>query len=346
MKRLLGLILIALMMFNVCTALAEELPAWVREDPSSIGDRIVVYTALDASERQTVEELWHTYYPDCTIEWVSDSMGRLVDRVREAADATEADVIMGGLSEVDGTAYHDILQQYTPAVAGELSSIDPYGFYSFFDVQCMALVVNETLASEIGVEINGYADLLNPLLKGKIIQADPASSDSGYLQLQTMLALMGEDFADDQAWEYVDQLIANCDGALTMAPANVVKGVLDGEYVVGLTYESLAASMIAEAGAEDIRLVYPSEGNTACASGAGMVKNCPHYEAAAAFLDFCASAEYQQARYDAHFARGANTAVLCGDYPSMDDLGLISVDWEAVANQKAALIEGWTERWQ
>ena len=136
-------------------------------------------------------------------------------------------------------------------------------------------MVNNDLVDELGIEINGYADLLQPELKGKIIMADPSASSSAYRQFHTILALMGDEFGDDKSWEYLDQLIANTDGVITTSSSTVFKSVISGEYVVGLTYENIVQMQIEQNGADNITLVYPVEGNTACASGAGMIKDCP-----------------------------------------------------------------------
>ena len=345
MKKLLSLVLIALLVLSCCSAFAEEKPSWVRDDPSSIGDRVVVYSTLDDAQQQTVEAIWYQYYPDCTIEWISDSVGKLIARARGEVNNPQADVIMGGLFESDGTVYHDVLQPYTPTIAGELSKIDPYGYYTLFDIQYMALVVNEELEAELGLHIDGYESLLDPALKGRIIQADPAASSSAYRQFHTILAVMGDEFGDEKAWDYIDALIQNCDGVITTSSSTVFKSVISGEYVVGLTYENIVEMQITKNGADNIRLVYPKEGNTACASGAGMVKDCPHYEAAAAFMDFCGSADYQLARSEENCARGTNTTIKYGNYPDDSELGLVEIDWEWLGSQKEALLEKWTEHW-
>lgn len=347
MKKTLSLFLCLLFLLSACAvgAMAEEKPSWVREDPASIGNTIVVYSTLDDPQQATVENIWYQYYPDCTIEWINDSVGKLIARARGEVNNPQADVIMGGLFESDGTTYHDVLQPYTPTIADELNKLDPYGYYSFFDVQYMALVVNNDLVDELGIEINGYADLLQPELKGKIIMADPSASSSAYRQFHTILALMGDEFGDDKSWEYLDQLIANTDGVITTSSSTVFKSVINGEYVVGLTYENIVQMQIEQNGADNITLVYPVEGNTACASGAGMIKDCPHYEAAAAFLDFCSSAEYQQARAVENCARGVNVGISYGNYPADEELGVVTIDWEWLGTQKDALLEKWAEHW-
>ncbi len=346
MKRFLSMLLCTLLVLSLCAvATAEEKPSWVIDDPASIGKTVVVYSTLDDPQQATVENIWYTYYPDCTIEWISDSVGKLIARARGEINNPQADVIMGGLFESDGTTYHDVLEPYTPSIAAELSKLDPYGYYSFFDVQYMALVVNKDLEAELGLNITGYKDLLDPALKGKIIQADPAASSSAYRQFHTMLALMGDEIADDKSWEYIDALIANCDGVITTSSSQVFKSVIAGEYVVGLTYENIVEMQITKNGADNIRLVYPVEGNTACASGAGMVKGCPHPEAAAAFLDFCASEEYQLSRKDENCARGTNTNIRYENYPADEELGVVVIDWEWLGTQKTALLEKWAEHW-
>lgn len=64
----------------------------------------------------------------------------------------------------DGDSYHDILQPYTAACYEEQGCHDESGYYTFYDVQLMCLVVNPELRDELGIEIKGYEDLLQPEL--------------------------------------------------------------------------------------------------------------------------------------------------------------------------------------
>jgi iron(III) transport system substrate-binding protein len=306
---------------------------------------VVVYATLDDPQQKTVEKIWYKYYPDCRIEWITDSVGKLIARARGEMNNPQADVIMGGLFESDGTTFHDVLQPYTPTNSAELTKLDPFGYYSFFDEQYMAFVVNKDLSKKMGIEIKSYKDLLQPALKGKIILADPNASSSAYRQFHTMLALMGDSFGDEKAWQYIDKLIANCNGVITTSSSTVFKSVISGEYVVGLSYENIIQMQIEKNNATNIALVYPAEGNTACASGAGMIKGAKHKEAAAAFLDFCSSAEYQTARSVENCARGVNKGISYANYPADEALGLVKIDWEWLGTQKNSLLEKWKEHW-
>ena len=347
MKKFLSIILCLAMVLSIAVVsfADEEKPSWVRDDPDSIGDTIVAYSTLDDPQQATVEAIWYKYYPNCTIEWVSDSVGKLIARARGEVNNPYADVIFGGLFESDGSVYYDVLEKYTPTIADELNRLDPNGYYNYFDIQYMALVGNNELLDELGVEVKGYQDLLQPELKGKIILADPSATSSGYREFHTMLALMGDEIADDKSWDFIDQLIQNCDGVITTSSSQVFKSVINGEYAVGLSYENIIQMQIELNGADNISLIYPEEGNTACASAAAMVKGCPHPEAAAAFLDFCASADYQLARSVDNCARGVNTGIKYGNYPSDEEIGVVPIDWEWLGTQKEALLEKWAEHW-
>lgn len=82
--------------------------------------------------------------------------------------------------------------------------------------------------------------LCNPAeLKGKIAFGDPVNSSSAFQSLLAMLYGMGKDGdpLSDEAWAYVDQFIANLDGKMANSSSQVYKGVAEGEYVVGLTWE-------------------------------------------------------------------------------------------------------------
>ena len=162
-----------------------ERPYYVRP-ASEVTGKITVYTTMEETQQQVLNDIWKKYYPDCELEIQADSVGTLATRIR-SDESCDADVVIGGMFAADGDTYHDILQPYTGACDKEQLYHDDAGYYNFYDVQVMCLVVNPALRDELGIEINGYEDLLNPALKGKIILAAPDSTSSGWRQLQTIL---------------------------------------------------------------------------------------------------------------------------------------------------------------
>lgn len=316
---------------------------WLK-DPSEVTGTIVVYTTMDDGQQQVVEDVWYNHYPDCTIEWLSDSLGTLMTKVQTEASNPYADVILGGLFQSDDDSYYENLEPYTAVNANEQTVIDPNGYYTYLDMQYMCLVVNTDLEEELGVEINSYADLLDPKLKGYVILADPASTSSGFRQFTTILQLCsGGTYADDTAWDYIKQLMGN--SVSTTSSSTVYKSVMEGEYAVGLSYESIVQYQI-ESGADNIRLVYPEEGNTACASGGAMVKNCPNRTAAEAMLDLLGCEEMQEARAQSNCARGTNVNFTYEGYPSDSEIGVQDLDFTYISEHKEELLDKWATLWE
>lgn len=317
----------------------EERPAYVH-DESEVTGTITVYTTMEETQQQVLEELWTKYYPDCKMEIQADSVGTIATRIR-GDESCDADVVIGGLFEADGDTYHDILQPYTSVIDDEQAYHDESGYYTYYDVQVMCLVVNTQLKDELGIEINGYEDLLQPELEGKIILAAPDASSSGYRQLQTILATMGDSFDDDKGWEYIENLMPSCFS--TTSSSDVYNLVINGEYVVGLSYESTVDALIKDGA--PVECVYMEEGNTAMAGGAAIVKDAPNQEAAEAMMDLLASKEFQDARAKESSGRGSNASVDLNGLPEEDTLGLVPLDYDYLIENKDALCTKWNDLW-
>lgn len=345
MKKLLALALALTMLVSLCMISASadaERPYYVR-DPSTVTGTITVYTTMEETQQEVLIDLWEKYYPDCEIEIQADSVGTLATRIR-GDEQCDADVVIGGMFAADGETYHDILQPYTAACDEEQLYHDESGYYTFYDVQVMCLIVNEDLEAELGLSINGYEDLISDKLAGKIITAAPDASSSGWRQLQTILAAKGESFDDEAGWDYIAKLMPLCFSSTSSK--DVYNLVINGEYVVGLSYESTVVALIND-GADNVRCVYMADGNTAMAGGAAIAKNAPNLEAAQAMMDLLSSAEFQDARAEVSAGRGSNglcDLALCG-LPENDTLNMVELDYGYLSANKGAMIDHWNQLW-
>ncbi len=321
------------------SASSEARPYWAK-GVDEVKGTLTVYTTMDATQQDILLEEWNKLYPNCKVEIVADSVGTLATKIR--SDATSgADVVIGGMFAADGDKYHDILQPYTATNDAEQDFHDPSGYYTFYDVQVMCLVVNPDVLKDLGVSVKGYNDLLNPKLKGKIIIAAPDASSSGYRQLQTVLAVMGDNFDDQKGWDYIAKLIPLCFS--TNSSKDVYNLVNEGEYAVGLSYESTPAGIIAQGGAV-MQLVYMEEGNTAMPGGAAIVKNAPNLVGAQAMIDLLASTEFQNRRADLA-GRGTNKNCKASDLPANSTLGLKDLDYDYLAANKSKLMDHFNDLW-
>lgn len=157
----------------------------------------------------------------------------------------------------------------------------------FTDVPSV-LMVNTNLIGDIPVE--GYEDLLNPELKGKIAMCDPARSSSAYEHLINMLYAMGD--GDPEAgWDYVEAFCRNLDGNLLGGSLAVYRGVGEGRFVVGLTFEEGGAHYVADG--EPVSLVYMEEGVVSTPDVVCIRKGTEHLAEAQAFVDFVTGKDCQ-----------------------------------------------------
>lgn len=317
----------------------SDRPKYVKGEDEVTGT-ITVYTTMEETQQAALQELWNKYYPNCKMEIQADSVGTLATRIR-GDESCDADVVIGGMFAADGDKYHDILQPYTSVLDDEQMYHDASGYYTYYDVQVMCLVVNPELRDELGIKIEGYEDLLQPELKGKIILAAPDSTSSGWRQLQTILATMGDKFDDEKGWDYIKQLIPS--SFSTTSSKDVYNLVINGEYVAGLSYESTVAALIKDGAQVDC--VYMKEGNTAMAGGAAIVKNAPNLPAAEAMIDLLASSEFQNVRASESSGRGSNKNVDLQGLPSADTLGLVDLDYDYLSQNKDQICTKWNDLW-
>lgn len=196
-----------------------------------------------------------------------------------------------------------------------------------FDCVPSVIMINTDLIGDI--EINGYADLLNPELKGKIVFADPQASSSSFEHLVNMLYAMGTD-GQPNGWDYVREFCKQLPNGCVNSSSAVYKGVADGEYAVGLTFEQGAATYVSQG---NIKVVYMEEGVIIRGDGVYIVKDCPNLDSARKFVDWLTSYDAQTYMNETQFRRTIRTDVPETDaMQSMSTINVITDD-ETIASE-------------
>lgn len=277
MKKLLSALLAAILVFGLgATAMAEGELFIVSPNSDGLLSIIPLFEAKTGI-KVTVESLG-----------TGDAMKRIATEVENPT----FDLMYGG-SLANYVANKDLFQDYLSPEDGNLMPEyqNKLGYCTNYTIDGSVLLVNTELLAGLGVEVNGYADLLQPELKDKIVTADPTASSSAFCQLTNMLLAMGG-YESEEAWTYVENLFKNINGKVTSSSSAVYKGVYNGEYVVGLTYEDPCVTFLKD-GATNIKIVYPVEGTVFLPAQIGIVKNAKNLENAQAFVDFMLSEEAQ-----------------------------------------------------
>lgn len=288
------------------------------------------------------------------VELQTMGTGDCLTRIDAEKDNPLADVMFGGveMNSTWVTSFPELFEEYV-ANGNELLPAEyqnPNGLITFYNLggSCV-MIVNDELEAELGLEIKSYADLLDPALKGKIASADPTASSSAKAHLCNILLAMGDGdnhYTSEAAWDYVAALIEQLDGALTSGSSAVYKGTADGEYVVGLSYETGVADFISN-GAEGVHAVYPVEGCTWTPVASAIVKNAKNMDNAKLFMDWIISEECQKIIAENTVIRGVRTDLFIPNefMPSFDTLNLMQEDVAYTTDHTVDIVEHWNQLW-
>ncbi|MDU7074322.1 MAG: extracellular solute-binding protein, partial [Streptococcus peroris] len=233
---------------------------------------------------------------------------------------------------------------FEPYISQENDQIIPEyqnetGFYTPYTLDVSVIIANSSLTK--GIKIEGYNDLLNPKLKGKIATADPSNASSAFAQLTNMLVDQGG-YENEQAWTYVKNLFTLVDGKIASSSSNVYKAVADGEMAVGLTYEDPALKLLNDGA--DVKVIYPKEGTVFLPGNAAIVKNAKHMENAKKFIDFLLSQEIQDKLGTETTIRPIRkNAKTNKNMKAMTEINIATEDSDYVIKNKSAILKKYND---
>ena len=346
-KKILALVLALVMALSLAACGNNSTPAASgsasgSEEPTLSGD-LVLYCTMTENDIQALLDCFNEVYPDINVEVVNGSAGELVTRLQGEASNPVGDLVWGGMGDSDGMKNADVFEAWVSAHDAENANgwTSPNGLYSMDHLSTVCFCVNTELEAELGLNIQSYEDLLDPKLEGKIIFSDPNSSSAAWNNVSNIMAVYGND--SEEAWTYIEGLMKNL--VIAGSSSACFKSVQQGEYVVGLTYEDGAITLVKD-GATNIEVRYPSNGTSATVFGCGLVKNGPNPENAKAMIDFICSAEGQTALAAAQqgtlrYTNAGYTAPEGAWLKPSSEIKWVDRDVEYLTANKDAILEHW-----
>lgn len=341
-KKMIALMLAAAMVVGMVGCGGKDAQTDAPETPDKEevgGGELVVYSPNSEGLLNATIPLFEEKY-GVTVELIQAGTGELVKRIQSEKNDPYADVLFGG----SWSLMHDNEDLWEPYVSANNDNVeDAYknecGFITSNVLDGSVLIVNKDLIGDI--EIKGYEDLLNPALKGKIATADPANSSSAFAHLTNMLLAMGG-YESDEAWDYVEKLFENIDGKIVESSGAVYKGVADGEYVVGLSYEDPCAQLVKDGA--PVEIVYMEEGTVYLPASATIVKGAKNMDNAKLFMDFILSEEVQniwgETLTNRPVMKGAKTS---DSMKPFSEINVIEEDIPYVSEHKQEIVDRYTE---
>ena len=232
--------------------------------PLEAQQRVSVYTAHTAS---IVDRLVPEFEKatGIKVDVVKAGSGDVINRVRAEASNPKCDVIWSIGAELL-EANSDLLEPYQPKEA--------------------AMIADTFRTSGAWLPYTGIVNVFVVNTKNLVSMADVERSGSAYMQLNTFLAIYGDDAAGWSKFKGVFQNVA-----VSTSSGAVPRFVNDGEAVVGVTLEDNAYLFVKGGG--PVAIVYPEDGTSAIADGMALVKRAPNPAAGKAFIDWSLSAPVQ-----------------------------------------------------
>lgn len=272
-KRRLGLLAIA-------TALSGLLAA----APATAAEKLRIYTSWPESFSTPLFNEF-TKQTGIEIQFVRQSAGELLARLRAEKDNPQADVFFSGPTDTYIAAKNaGLLDPYKGAAWNKIPDRykDRDGYYAGFSRLTMVFMTNAAFLKERKLQApTSWQDLLNPAYERQIQTADARTSGTAMTRLLSILYANGRDEA--KALQYQKALHKNVQ-SYTKSGAGGAIPVAMGQAAIALLH-TVEAFETKKKG-YDVVITVPSEGVTEGIEGMGLVKGAKNRQLATKFLDW------------------------------------------------------------
>ena len=290
-----------------------------------------VLNLYSARHYQTDEALYSgfTKQTGIKINRIDGKEDELLERIKNEGANSPADVLI----TVDAARLADAHQLglFAPVNSKILNSRIPANLRTedWFSFSTRARVIVYAKAVISPADVQNYADLANPKLKGKVC----TRSGSHPYNLSLMASIIAHE-GEAKAEEWAKGVVANFARAPKGGDTDQIKAVAAGECAVTISNTYYLARLMRSDKPEDKKLVekvgvvWPDQkgyGTHINVSGAGMLKHAPHKEAAVKFLEYLASDEAQRYFADGNNEWPAVSSVKVSN-PALNTLGKFKAD--------------------
>ena len=305
------------------------LPAFAQSPSGSA----VIYTSNSEQAVTAVQDTGRKLLPNVKLSTITGGSGQLLRRLEAEAAKPQGDVFWSSSANTLG-AFKSLFE---PWKAPDLSAIlpalrDPDNLWTAANIHVVVAMINKNQLGGAPMP-KTWTHLLDPRFKGKIIIADPANSSTAYTILWGVEKMLGTDA--------LKKLAQNT--KVSSAAAAVLRSVGQGEYAVGLTFESNAYAYVA-GGQKEISLLYPEDGTFTTAEYLTLIKNAPAGPIAKNVCELLISKECQIALLEGAYRRPSRTDIDVSKYVDLPDLTKIKVfatNEEEAAAKRADFLARW-----
>ncbi len=277
--------------------------ATVASQGHALEDKLVVVTSYPPDTTETVKAAFEKKHPGVKVEMLKKKTTAGIKYLQETASNNQSDMFWASAPDAfEVLKGDDLLQKYQVKVKGIPEKVgafpinDPDGYYKGFAASGYGIMWNTRyLKAKKLPEPREWEDLKKPVYHGHVGMSAPSRSGTTHLTVETLL--QGEGW--EKGWAEWKAIAGNFK-TVTERSFGVPDGVNSGQFGVGIVIDFFGLS--SKASGFPVEYVYPSV-TTLVPANIAIVKNAPHPEAAAAFIEFLLSPEGQEVLLDPKIRR-------------------------------------------
>lgn len=270
-------------------ALSAGLVACLALPSQAMENQVTVVTSFPKDLTGAFKAAFEKEHPGVTLEVLSKKTTAGVKYIQETASNNRTDIFWASAPDAFEVLKGDgLLMQYDvkatgiPDVVGSYPINDPDGYYKGFAASGYGIMWNTRYLKAKKIPApKEWEDLVKPVYHGHTGMSAPSRSGTTHLTVETIL--QGEGW--DQGWKLMKEIAGNFN-TVTERSFGVPDGVNSGQFGVGIVIDFFGLS--SQASGFPVEFVYPTV-TTLVPANVGIVKNAPHPEAAAAFIEFLLS---------------------------------------------------------
>lgn len=260
--------------------------------------KVAFYTSMELRTAERIGRAFGAAYPGISVQVERNGCERLFQRLAQerasgirAADAIEC-------SDITALLFwkrQGWLAPFVPADVAEkwpADQRDPDGYFAAERFTLSPIAYNTKLVMPEDAP-RRFADLLDKKWTGKIVKARPQYSGTILTVTFELSRYLGWDFLKELGRQNVMQV---------QAAADTAKAVAEGERLVAADGVEYLVVQLRDRGGP-IEPVYPTEGTPSISSGAGVIADAPHPNAARLLIAWLLSRDGQQLLVDTDWFR-------------------------------------------
>ena len=284
------LLVVAAVMVAIMLVAPYETPA--------MENKVVIVTSYPKDLTGPFKKAFETRYPGTKVEVLQKKTSAGVKYIQETAQGNTSDLMWASAPDAFEVLKGDgLLTRYTPKAKGIPEKIgsypinDPDGYYIGFAGSGYGIMWNTRYLKAKKIPVpKEWNDLKKPVYHNHVGMSAPSRSGTTHLTVETVL--QGEGW--DKGWATWKEMAGNFK-MVTERSFGVPEGVNSGDFGIGVVIDFFGFS--SKATGFPVDFVYPTV-TTLVPANIAVVKNAPHPEAAAAFIEYLLSVDGQELLLD------------------------------------------------